>query len=200
MTIDQQIKAISETDHDSLLKAQCISILREVYVESKMVPLDQLLEYACTAVGVTTEQAKSKIRKTPYVRARMIFIHFAKKWYNLMDMGEHLNRDHTTIMHNRDVAGNLMEVKDDVFLFDLENMERVMAGEAPKPTIKQPKQVKAMVKPAKKKKVYEDVLTHNTYQSLTELRKEFPMKGDRPNLRVMNRKYGNRFSAKVVYV
>lgn len=158
MTLDQQIKAISLTGHDPLLKAQCISILREISIETKLIPMPELLEKCSLAVGVQPDDVRGKIRITPFVRARQLFVHYALRWFNLVEIGVFLNRDHTTIMHSRDSVEKLLEINDDILLFDLENMERVLGGGEPIPMITNEKPKRRVVYDNKTGKEYKTVL------------------------------------------
>lgn len=97
--------------------------------KQKYMQMDRLFEICCMCVGITPEQGKEKTRDRPRVRARQLFCYTGRDWYTLKDMGEFLGgRDHTTALHARDTAIDLLETDDALFLFDMENVRLGIAG------------------------------------------------------------------------
>lgn len=60
--------------------------------------------------GITERQLKSKCRKRDLVEARQIFCYLADKYTMaiLETIGEEINRDHTTVIHSKQVAEDLI--------------------------------------------------------------------------------------------
>lgn len=160
MTRDALIKKISASDADGLVKAQAIALVRDNWEETRMIPMEELFEMCCRCTEITIESGRSKNRRRENVRARQLFVHYGKKWFSLTAMAKYLNhRDHSSLVHNKDVAIKLLEAKDDVFLFDLANLERVIAGEEPVllSSSRMPQKMITMVHDARKNVYYSSV-------------------------------------------
>ena len=75
-------------------------------------------------VGVTQEDLKSKDRYRDYVDSRCIFTYFLRTHtkLSLTAIGNHINRDHSTVLHQQRLTKNLLEV-DEEFRQKYEHIE-----------------------------------------------------------------------------
>ena len=78
-------------------------------------------------IGVTKDDLKSKGRYRDYVDSRCIFTHFLRKYtkLSLTAIGNHINRNHATVLHQQRMTQNLLEVDED-FKQKYESIEQMM--------------------------------------------------------------------------
>lgn len=129
MTLNQLNKRISESNADQMVKAQAIALNRQCWVEPRLIPMEELFSMACKCAGVSVADGLYGNKQMPKVRARQLFAHYGSQWYSVTEMGKFILKDHTCIIHNRNRAAWLIKHGDDIILFDIENMERLIAGE-----------------------------------------------------------------------
>jgi len=77
----------------------------------------EILVYVCNMLEVDYSDVLSKKRDKAFVTARMIAIGLTCKCnlYTLKDIGKFYNRDHSTIIYNRDTFNDLVQIKDRYF-------------------------------------------------------------------------------------
>lgn len=79
---------------------------------------NQILAHTCNMLELDYSDVLSKKRDKAFVTARMIAIGLTCKAniYTLKEIGKFYNRDHSTIIYNRDTFNDLIEIKDRYFL------------------------------------------------------------------------------------
>lgn len=78
------------------------------------VSLDELLSIVCTVTGTTATELQSRHKYERIVVPRQAFCWFATCWFGfgMVEVGEKLNRDHTTVIHARDKVNDMVDIKD----------------------------------------------------------------------------------------
>jgi chromosomal replication initiation ATPase DnaA len=73
---------------------------------------DELLRIVCQESNVIPKDFFSRSRKREYVIARAMFCYFAYRELNqsLKKIGLFLNRDHSTVIHGRDMIGDYLDI------------------------------------------------------------------------------------------
>ena len=74
---------------------------------------DELLRIVCQESNVIPKDFFSRSRKREYVIARAMFCYFAYRELNqsLKKIGLYLNRDHSTVIHGRDMIVDYLDIK-----------------------------------------------------------------------------------------
>lgn len=78
----------------------------------------ELSQYISECFGITIEDLRGKSRESKYIIPRQLFCWYCAKicGYKLIRIGRFLNRDHSTIMHSRDVFEHGIDKNDDLYL------------------------------------------------------------------------------------
>lgn len=99
-------------------KDQEIEILRNMIINPKKIvkvqhkSLDNLMKIVCSVTNVLPSEFFSKKRKQEYVLARSFFCYFANVYMKeaTVKIGIYINRDHSTVIHGRNMIGDLMHI------------------------------------------------------------------------------------------
>lgn len=76
--------------------------------------IDAITSHICQALGLNQELLKSPLRKREYTVGRMIAIGISVHTLDLklVQIGKFFNRDHSTIIYNRDLFNDLLSIND----------------------------------------------------------------------------------------
>lgn len=135
MTSAQLITAISNSEHPELLKAQCISIIRDVWVDvpRPIIKLPHLFSLVCEVMNVPMSQAFYS-RKREFSRARQMFCWYLdSRYYQVYcrrGIGEFLKgRDYSTIIANVKAMEKLIFTDDPAIEGVVETLDEIIENE-----------------------------------------------------------------------
>ena len=99
-------------------KDQEIELLRNMILNPKKIikvhhkSLDNLMKIVCSVTNVLPTEFFSKSRRQEYVLARSFFCYFANVYMKeaTVKIGLYINRDHSTVIHGRNMIGDLVHI------------------------------------------------------------------------------------------
>ena len=99
-------------------KDQEIEMLRNLIINPKRIAkvedktLDNLMKIVCDVLNVLPSEFFSKCRRQEYVLARFFFCYFANVYMKeaTTKIGLYINRDHSTVIHGRNMIGDLIHI------------------------------------------------------------------------------------------
>jgi chromosomal replication initiation ATPase DnaA len=99
-------------------KDQEIETLRNMIINPKKIvkiehkSLDNLMRIVCDVINVLPQEFFSRCRRQEYVLARSFFCYFANVHMKeaTVKIGLYINRDHSTVIHGRNMIGDLVHI------------------------------------------------------------------------------------------
>lgn len=92
------------------LRNMIINPKKIVKIEHKS--LDNLMRIVCDVINVLPQEFFSRCRRQEYVLARSFFCYFANVHMKeaTVKIGLYINRDHSTVIHGRNMIGDLIHI------------------------------------------------------------------------------------------
>jgi len=107
---------------ERLQNAASIGISLET--NSKEKNLDTILNLICNGLNLKNKDVRSRSRKRELVTARMIAIGISYRVTDnkLKEIGSYFDRDHSTVIYNRDLFNDLVKIKDPLIMKTLNQL------------------------------------------------------------------------------
>lgn len=88
-------------------------IINPIHKMNKNKELLEILQKVCDASGIMPHDILSKTRKREIVIARQLFCYITVKYFNytLKNVGNFLNRDHSTVVHSVNAYTDYLQMK-----------------------------------------------------------------------------------------
>jgi len=87
---------------------------------------EQLLKEICTLMDANLSEIKGNCRKRELVKIRQYYCYVGRIYYRFScnDLGKTIgNRDHSTVIHSKDLVTSLIDIEDPVIINDLEALK-----------------------------------------------------------------------------
>ena len=104
---------VSERNYEKEIQRLKEMIINPIHKMNKNKELTEILQKVCDASGIMPHDIISKNRKREIVIARQLFCYITIKYFNytLKNVGNFLNRDHSTVIHSVNAYTDYLQMR-----------------------------------------------------------------------------------------